>query len=245
MFKPIQSTRIAHSIVEQINSLIEEGKFPAGSRLPSEKQLSLEFKVSRSCVREALRVLEAMGKIRVYHGQGSFICDISESDIDKESKLDDPELWIYWLKAFRAEVLDLLQVRDALESKTAYLAACNANSKDISKIKQIMLETEKEMKKDNISSDDAFMLDCKFHSCIANASHNSFLIKLDNGIGGAIETDRKAIFLVKEQIPISMKQHRKIGEAICEGDSVKAMEAMHEHIQGVMNQIRKLFEEEV
>jgi GntR family transcriptional repressor for pyruvate dehydrogenase complex len=238
MFKPIQKTTITHSIVQEILNSIQEGKFSVNSKLPSENQLANDFNVSRSCVREALRVLEAMGKIRVQHGQGSFVCDANFTG--EESNLDDPALWLYWLKAFRAEVLDLLEVRDALESKTAYLAACNANSKDIANIKKLIQDTEKEMEKDNISYEKAFMLDCKFHECIANSSHNSFFIKLNNGIGDAIETDRKAIFLVKEQIQISMQEHKKIAAAICGKDPLKAMSFMHEHIQGVVNQIKNI-----
>ncbi len=75
MLHAIKKTRIHEEVVTQIHELIREGRFKAGDQLPSERELSETFKVSRTSVREALRALETKGLIISRTGMGNFIAD--------------------------------------------------------------------------------------------------------------------------------------------------------------------------
>ena len=76
MLHAIKKTRIHEEVVTQIHDLIREGRLKAGDQLPSERELSETFKVSRTSVREALRALETKGLIISRTGMGNFIADL-------------------------------------------------------------------------------------------------------------------------------------------------------------------------
>ena len=67
-------------IAEQIKKLISEGTLKVGDRLPSERELSIQFNVSRSTVRESLTALEILGLIEVRTGLGTFVCKQNQFD---------------------------------------------------------------------------------------------------------------------------------------------------------------------
>src|SRR6266498_379766 len=75
MFTPVRPARVSHDIVHQIKTQIFTGHLPAGNRLPSENELGDQFGVSRTTVRDALRVLESQGliDIKVGAGGGAFV----------------------------------------------------------------------------------------------------------------------------------------------------------------------------
>lgn len=76
---PLGSARRVDAVLERLRSLILTGSYPAGARLPNERELAEALRVNRSSVREALRRLEFLELIDVRHGQGSFVRDISDS----------------------------------------------------------------------------------------------------------------------------------------------------------------------
>ncbi|MFZ0134687.1 MAG: GntR family transcriptional regulator, partial [Desulfobacterales bacterium] len=78
MFKTARVNRISHNIVDQIRENILAGKLKPGDRLPSEKELSTEFGVSKASLREALRALESLGMLEVKQGMsgGAFVKEV-------------------------------------------------------------------------------------------------------------------------------------------------------------------------
>ena len=73
MFKPIKKTRIYEKIVDEIKELITQGSLKWGDQLPTERELSETFKVSRTCVREAFRVLKSQGFLESRPGNGTYV----------------------------------------------------------------------------------------------------------------------------------------------------------------------------
>jgi len=73
MFKPIKKTRIYEKIVDEIKELITQGSLKWGDQLPTERELSETFKVSRTCVREAFRILESQGFLESRPGNGTYV----------------------------------------------------------------------------------------------------------------------------------------------------------------------------
>jgi GntR family transcriptional repressor for pyruvate dehydrogenase complex len=73
MLKAVKKTRVYEDIVSQVKELIAEGKLRPGDQLPSERELSEMFQVSRASVREAIRALESIRLIEIRQGEGTYI----------------------------------------------------------------------------------------------------------------------------------------------------------------------------
>ena len=122
MFQPIVSDRLSDKAVGQIKALIEEGRLKPGDKLPSERALMKLLSVSRASLREAFRVLEALGLIEVRTGIGAFVVQTDAGALPNE--------WTTLLMNTQQEMFDLLDVREALEAKAAALAAQKASAED-------------------------------------------------------------------------------------------------------------------
>src|SRR6202795_75091 len=73
MYKAVQSSRLYEQIVKQIEESIEKGALKAGDQLPAERELALQFGVSRTAVREAVKALHEKGLVEAYPGRGTFV----------------------------------------------------------------------------------------------------------------------------------------------------------------------------
>ncbi|WP_083455673.1 FadR/GntR family transcriptional regulator [Desulfosarcina cetonica] len=82
-FTPIKTSRASEDVFLQLKAAILSGKFKPGSKLPSERELTAEFQVSRGVIREAIRMLELSGflAIRQGHGGGAYVTDLTLSHV--------------------------------------------------------------------------------------------------------------------------------------------------------------------
>lgn len=129
-FKPIKQSRVSEQVLDQLKEAILLGKFKSGDKLPSERELTMEFQVSRGVIREAIRVLEITGFIVIRQGQngGAFVTDLSFDhlgnaflDLFLSNKLSIPEI---------------VQVRHYIEPEIARLAAIHSNDIDKKRLKE-------------------------------------------------------------------------------------------------------------
>ena len=109
MFQPIESDRLSDKAVGQIKALIEDGRLKPGDKLPAERELIKLLSVSRASLREALRILEVLGLIEVRTGIGAFVMLTDVGALPAE--------WNALLIKTKQEMIDLLEVREALESQ--------------------------------------------------------------------------------------------------------------------------------
>jgi GntR family transcriptional repressor for pyruvate dehydrogenase complex len=136
MFKPVKKTRIYEEIVNKIKAMVEKGELTAGDRLPSERDLSAAFRVSRPSVREALKTLESHGYLEIRQGEGTFISrDPIESFIEPFAAI------ILTEKEYQIQILEM---RQQIEPQIAWLAAERATTDEMSRMeKTLNLQEEK------------------------------------------------------------------------------------------------------
>jgi DNA-binding transcriptional MocR family regulator len=79
MLKPVEKQRVAEEIAEQLRSLILNGQYPPGSKLPPERELSKRLRVNRASLREALKKLEHLGLVRIRQGDGTRVQNFMET----------------------------------------------------------------------------------------------------------------------------------------------------------------------
>jgi GntR family transcriptional regulator, transcriptional repressor for pyruvate dehydrogenase complex len=162
-FETINKQTSPEMITSQIKEKITSGTIKAGEKLPSEKDLSRQFGVSRTCIREAIQALSFSGYLDVIQGKGAFV-----NDVKKQIEI---------AKIFRGisdiSLADLIEVRILLECGFAQLAALNANDDDIKKILKLfkIIKESKDLEMFVIN-------ELNLHLAIASATHNRMMINL-------------------------------------------------------------------
>jgi GntR family transcriptional repressor for pyruvate dehydrogenase complex len=159
-FESIQPYRLASQVATLISNKILGGELVCGSRLPSERQLAAQFKVSRPTLREAIHVLEALGLVEVHHGDGTYV--------SRNPSAFSPRVLKHMLKRDDTLVLDMFEVRKEFEVRNAELAAERATREDAKRLLQILSAMEADVR----AGRDDFEHDIDFHLAIAEASHN-------------------------------------------------------------------------
>jgi GntR family transcriptional repressor for pyruvate dehydrogenase complex len=166
VFEVIRKNTAPEMVVEQLLRKIRSGEIPAGSRLPSQRDLALSFGVGRSSIREALNALAVMGHLDVQQGRGTFVA----------AKVPGSDLSLQKLKAAlkAGSLLDIIELRETLECKAAELAAERIESRQLSQLKQALREMEE-------SPDDYrrfFKSDLEFHMLLSEATANQIFSEM-------------------------------------------------------------------
>ncbi|WNC73232.1 FadR/GntR family transcriptional regulator [Thalassotalea psychrophila] len=161
---------LTQQLVHELGKDILQGKFSIGSKLPSEAELCLQYNISRTATREAVKMLTAKGLISSRPRQGIKVLD------SKHWNLFDVEVlnWILIGKPDLYMLRHFLQLRLSIEPEAAYLAAQYASESDIKVIEDALLR----MKNAEDGYDDTLEADIEFHASILSASNNPFFIQL-------------------------------------------------------------------
>ena len=218
MLEPVKKTRLYEDIVKQLISLINSGSLKPGDRLSPERELATELNVSRTAIREALRALELMGFIDSRVGGGTFIRQITLDNVI------DP--FTILLAQDKKLVLELIEVRQLLETEIAKLAARRITSQKIAEIKESIDLMENEIAGGGIGIDG----DNAFHESLAKAAANSAMEKILNMCGDLLSYSRRATLEIPGQPEKSLEDHIEIYSAICSKDEKLAEKLMKNHL---------------
>ncbi len=232
IFQNVKSVRLSDTVVDQILSLIEEGLLKIGDRLPGERELVEQLGVGRASVREALRILEAQGVLEVRPGRGAFI---TGKPADITAGIEGIRRWF---QDHADEILEMLEVRSALERQAANLAARRANTAQIEGLNRILEEAQRYVAEGNFQK--AGYLDHEFHRELANASGNKMLTQLIDSTIEALISPRRSIQQLPGRAELSMREHRQIVNAIAREDPEAAEAAVEKHIASVRQAILAL-----
>ena len=121
--KRLSRSRLYEQVAEQIMGWVQENGLKAGDKLRPERELAVSLGVSRATVRQALVALEVIGVVAVRHGDGAVLADASGS-----AKVLDA------IRAHARRIPDVIDARDALETKIAALAAARRTGDDLARI---------------------------------------------------------------------------------------------------------------
>ena len=132
--KVVEKKRAYESIVQQVLDLIESGKLKQGDQLPSERELTEIFKVSRTTVREAIRTLESMKFLQSRQGNGTYVLASSEEELIQPLAAA--------LFNAKDDIRDIFYVRKIIEPHVAELAAENATAQEIEEMEEILQKQE-------------------------------------------------------------------------------------------------------
>ncbi len=224
LFSEVKPTRGFEEVAMQIQSAVYSGKLKVGDRLPNERELGEVFGVSRATLREAFRLLEALGVIEVRRGTygGAFIVEPA------------PERAGMLLGSFihfrHATSQDLNEFRESFEAETAFWAAQRATPAQCREMSAMVEELERI--KSSGSWNEFVDLDLRFHMKVAEASGNQIRIAIMQGIHEVFRRSSLAI-AVADSPEWRAQQFAEISaltQAILEHRSDDARHLMREHV---------------
>jgi len=171
-FEPVATRRTFEEAVEQIAEQIKAGDLHTGDRLPSERELAAQMRISRPTLREAIKTLSEAGVLQVRRGQSGGIFVASEL-VPRELLRSRQEIRF-------GEISGVLEARRLLEPRVAQLAAVHATDEDFAVMTQtIDRQRELAASDDFLSHEDLFLqLDMKFHLALARATGNATIVGL-------------------------------------------------------------------
>lgn len=216
-------SKLADDAAEKIIKMIdEENRFSVGDKLPNELELARELGVSRSTLREAVRMLTTNGILEIRRGKGTFVTGntvIDSGDIsDIASGLDD-----------------LFEMRLMFEPDCAFLAAQRATDEEIDTICYYGEEIEKKI----LSGEDRTFEEQKFHESIAAATHNSFVKQFMPVIFNAIKSGVVVLTKDRDVSDDNLKDDRLIMDFLKKRNPEGARTAMRLHIMHAMEMLGK------
>lgn len=218
----IQRKKVSELVLEELKKMIKSGEIPPDSKLPTEKELTERFGVSRVPIREALSVLEASGIIESKQGGGNWLKEVHLANMFETAQFEMVDI---------KQVHDLLEMRTIIESEAAYLAAHRHQQADIEKLKEC-LDTFKEVMNDEWSV--GYEADYQFHRTVVKAAYNPFLTKTMENLS---DLHLRALkFSLEKNLGWAAKrkevclEHEEIYEAIKRGDAEAARAAVAGHL---------------
>lgn len=214
--RSIESRRLYRQIADQLRKLIVAGEFPSGERLPAERDLAVQLRVSRPSVREALIALEVEGLVEIRGGSGVYV----RANPNGARPAPDGE----W------GPLELIRARGLIEGEVAAQAAQIATRKQIAAIEETLEAMETEAAAGNVPLDS----DRAFHVAVAEAAGNGVLVELVQRFWdarfGKLFQQLGTHFESPRSWQAAIEEHRAVLVAIRKHDAKAARQAMKHHM---------------
>ena len=226
MFSAVSTERLHEVVVRQIESLVISKQLSAGDAIPPERRLAELLGVSRSVIREAMRILERAGLLEIRPGKGAYVRNPSSLSISRPLS--------FLVRMRQGTVEDCLEFRRYLEPEIAYLAALRGSEEHIASMQESLeaMEEAKYVPERFIEHDQAF------HSVLAESTGNPvFLLVLDSTIDLLREMRQKTMH-ISTPFTQDREEHIRIFECVSGGNAEGAREAMAAHLNSVEQQLK-------
>ncbi|MFT3985951.1 MAG: GntR family transcriptional regulator [Lachnospiraceae bacterium] len=224
--KPIERISIVEQVIDRLTNYIVENNLVTGDKMPTENEVCQMVGAGRSTVREAYRMMQAMGILEVRRGKGIFFIKFSK-DV-REAEVAD------WFKENGQTIADYMEVRLAIETMAVKLALQNYEEQKVEELKELALSAKKRIAKTEDASKRAVKMtlyDEEFHELITEMSGNDLLMKIQRNISECLADYRNQLFMLDENIERAHVSHWNYITTFEKRNEEEALEqvAMHLH----------------
>jgi len=216
--RPVTRPVLYEQVIDRLRAHVTSAGLKAGDRLPPERVLAERLGVSRASVKQATVALEVQGLVEVRQGGGVYL---RRDTLDAEP--------VATLVERRRRLPDVLDARDALETKLAQLAATRRTEADLAAVDA----AHEHMRRQVAAGEPADEGDRLFHEAVTAAAHSGLLASFYAEIADQIAESRLESLRQPGRPAESVEQHTRIAEAIRAGDGAGAAAAMHDHVDQV------------
>lgn len=229
-FKPLTpGVHLSGQVADQLAAEIRAGRWVEGDKLPTEAALVAQFAVSRTVIREAVSRLKSLELVDSRQGSGVYVRSAGFTPLNFEAKY----------AASKQAVVQMVEVRRALEAEVAALAAQRRTTTGIKKIQQAVAAIDKAV----LQGGDGVNEDVKFHRAIADAARNPFLIGTLEYLGQFLQQATRVTRANEARRTDFARQvsdeHELIVRAIVAGDATAARKAATRHMNNAIGRIEQ------
>ncbi len=227
---PLRSTartNLVDLVIAQMESLISDGEWPVGTKIPAEPLLVEQLAVGRNTVREAVRALVHTGMLEPRRGDGTYVRASSDFGAAVQRRVR------------KASVLEAYEVRASLERDAARYAAERRTPEDLAALRAALDERGRAWESGDT---EAFVdADMTFHRAVAAAAHNAVLAELYGHLSDAMRTTVKAVIgaAVPDSVRHQIDAHSAIVDAIEARDPATAEAVVLAHLAEGMAALRE------
>jgi len=227
-FQPLDRRKVYEQVAEQLLGQIGSRHLRPGDALPSERELTENFAVGRSSIREALRMLESQGLITSVNGGAFVVADAANplnSSLQLVFALDDA-----------TGVHDLFELRRIIDCEAAALAAERRTDDQLEEMSLAIAAMEETLP----AHDEAFVLaDLRFHLAIAEATGNRLILYSMQAARDVVRQALEQVVNVPRSPESAIVEHRAVLEAVTARNPDWARNAMRDHLQRVERDAEK------
>jgi len=216
--RPVARGRLYEQVIERLRAHVVVAGLGTGDRLPPERDLSQRLGVSRGSVAQAIVALEVQGLVETRHGGGVYL---RRDSLDVEPMAD--------LVARKQILPDVLDARDALETKLAQLAASRRTDEDLVRIDAALAFMRAQVD----AGEPPMEGDRLFHTAVVTAAHSNLLAAFNDEISAEIAQSRSESLRQPGRPKQALGDHPQIAAAIRAADARGAAAAMHLHVDHV------------
>lgn len=217
---------LASLVTEELLDAIASGRFKPGDRLPTERDLSAQFGVSRTVIREAVRTLEARGVLEIANGRGARVATVSSTRVT--------EAFEVYLRGAQSQDLiqpeHIAEIRETLETKLVELASSRATEDDLEACAR-----ELELMAGAPDAGTAARHDAEFHRLLAVATHNALYVTLIESINTTMRGIRATSLALPGRLETALDEHASVLAALRDRDAAAARAAMQYHLDDSCN----------
>lgn len=230
----MKRTKLSDQIAERLQTMIADGSLQPGAKLPPERELAEQLKVSRPSLREAIQKLSYMGLLTSRQGGGTFVND------EFGPSFVDPLISLF--NAQPEARFDVLEVRHALESTAAYYAALRHTNAD----KETIQRNFDQMIAMHGHPDpmEEAKADAAFHLSIAEAAHNPVLLHIMHSLFSLLQNsvshNLDKIYTLPNVFEPLSQQHERMAKKVMERDAEGARRAAQEHMVFVEESLQQV-----
>lgn len=221
VWQPVnEAGSISQRIIAQIEELLTNEELKPGDRLPTEREMAELLNASRPSVREAVRVLQAQGRLVVRHGLGVFVAE-STTKRTLTAALNNHEV----------SIDDVFAMREVLEIPAARWAAERITKEQIATLNEILVDLDAAFDDDPGNFDRLARLDANFHLEIAHVAGNRFLRQTTDVLHDILIEGMQTTLLIPGRREKSRRQHESIVAALENQDAAAAARAARQHVR--------------
>jgi len=209
----IQRRALHNEIIEKLRDMISEGELPPGTRVP-EKLLCLRFGVSRTPLREALKVLGSEGLVDLLPNRGAMVARLTVNDIE-----------------------ELFPVMGQLEALAGELACQNATKEEVAEIRLLHSQMVLDYTRSNRSA--YFKVNQEIHSKILSAARNQTLCNIYQALAGRVRHARYLANMSQARWAKAVDEHEQILTALAARDGVRLSGILRQHLANKLEVVRE------
>lgn len=223
------------ALIDRLAAAVDEGRYGKGDRLPPERELAAELKVSRNLLREALITLECQGYLELRGREGIFV---RRRLPDVAASLRPASLW----PSMAME--QLMEVRTVIEAPAAALAARRRSDEEVQRLRLCLSHLRTVHLEGETWDGEGAHWDSLLHRTVVEAAHNDLLQRIHEGLAEVMERyigqSRRWLFSRLEWPDIVLAQHEALVESVCDGDGERASLVVRDHIERALAEHRRL-----